>query len=122
MAINALRLWRTSCPTGKLELVFPNGAGNIESHSNIIKRVWNPLQVVCGIVTDKGKARYNFHALRHAAASLFIAHLGWTPKRVQSVLGHASITMTFDRYGHLLTDHDGDREAMKKLEAAIAAA
>jgi len=24
--------------------------------------------------------------LRHAAASLFIAHLGWTPKRLQTVM------------------------------------
>jgi integrase len=122
MAINALREWRTSCPTGELDLMFPNGAGNIESHANVIKRAWNPLHVACGIVTDKGKARYSLHTLRHAAASLFIAHLGWTPKRVQGVLGHASITMTFDRYGHLFEDREGDKEAMKKLEAAIIAA
>lgn len=122
MAVNALRQWRGDCPAGRLELVFPNGAGNIESHSNIVKRVWNPLQIACGLVSDAGKPRYSFHAVRHAAASLFIAHLGWTPKRVQSVLGHASITMTFDRYGHLLEDRNGDCEAMKKLEAAIVAA
>jgi len=48
--------------------------------------------------------------------------LGWTPKRVQAVLGHSSIKMTFDTYGHLFADHEGDREAMKKLEAAISAA
>jgi integrase len=45
-------------------------------------------------------------------------HLGWTPKRVQVVMGHASIRMTYDLYGHLFED----REAMKKIEAAIAAA
>jgi hypothetical protein len=33
------------------------------------------------------KARYGSHVLRHAAASLFIQHLGWTPKRVQIVMG-----------------------------------
>jgi integrase len=65
---------------------------------------------------------YSFHALRHAAASLFIQHLGWSPKRVQSVIGHVSITMTFNTYGHLFSDHEGDREAMKKLEAAIVVA
>jgi integrase len=65
---------------------------------------------------------YGFHALRHAAASLFIAHLGWTPKRVQTVMGHASIQMTYDRYGHLFEDRESDREAMKKLEAAVVAA
>ena len=122
MSINCLRSWRCVSPKGELDLVFPNGAGNIESLTNITKRVWKPLQRSCGIVTEDGKARYAFHSLRHAAASLFIATLGWTPKRVQSVLGHASITMTFDRYGHLFTDRDGDKEAMKKLEAAIVAA
>jgi integrase len=118
LCINALKQWKLACPKGELDLVFPNGAGNIESQGNILNRVWGPLQVAAGI-TD---ARYTFHSLRHAAASLFIAHLGWTPKRVQSVLGHASISMTFDRYGHLFADHEGDREAMKKLEAAIVAA
>ena len=63
-------------------------------------------------------AKYGLHALRHAAASLFIAHLGWTPKRVQTVMGHSSIQMTFDLYGHLFEDREGDREAMKRLEAA----
>jgi len=44
------------------------------------------------------EARYGFHMLRHAAASLFIKHLGWSPKRLQTVMGHATISMTFDRY------------------------
>jgi integrase len=122
MAVNALRQWRASCPKGELDLVFPNGAGRVESQGNILNRVWGPLQLDCDITDDDGKPRFTFHSLRHAAASLFIAHLNWTPKRVQSVLGHASITMTFDRYGHLFADHEGDREAMKKLEAAIVAA
>jgi integrase len=78
------------------------------------ERVLLPLQQSCGIT-----AQYGFHALRHAAASLFIAHLGWTPKRVQAVMGHASIRMTYDLYGHLFEDPEADREAMKKLEAAV---
>jgi integrase len=60
--------------------------------------------------------------LRHAAASLFIAYLGWTPKRVQTVMGHSSITMTYDLYGHMFENKDSDREAMQKIEAAITAA
>ncbi len=132
MLTNALKQWQAACPVGELGLVFPNGAGNVESHTNIVKRFWNPLQIKAAVTLNTGKvdaegepvlkAKYGFHAIRHAAASLFIAHLGWTPKRVQSVLGHASITMTFDRYGHLFEDHDGDKEAMKKLEAAVVAA
>jgi integrase len=53
---------------------------------------------------------------------LFIAYLGWTPKRVQTVMGHSSITMTFDRYGHLFENSETDRGAMEKIEAAITAA
>jgi integrase len=121
MAINALRQWRCVCPVGELGLVFPTNAGTVDSLTNIVKRVYAPLQCRCGIVTEAGKARYSFHSLRHAAASLFIT-LGWTPKRVQSVLGHASITMTYNTYGHLFTDREGDKEAMKRLEAAIVAA
>ena len=133
MVVNALRQWREGpCPAGLLDLVFPNGNGNVESHANITTRFWFPLQLKHQIAVDSGEkdeagnpvlaAKYGLHALRHAAASLFIAHLGWTPKRVQAVMGHASITMTFDRYGHLFEDREGDREAMKKLEAAIVAA
>jgi integrase len=121
MCVNALRQWKLACPKGALDLVFPNGAGNIENQSNILDRIWEPLQRACGIVNELGEARYNFHSLRHAAASLFIS-LNWTAKRIQSVLGHSSISMTFDRYGHLFNDAAGDKEAMKKLEAAIVAA
>jgi integrase len=91
MAINALRQWRQDCPRGTLDLVFPNNRGNIESLQNLRERVFIPLQRTAGIVAET----YGFHALRHAAASLFIAHLGWTPKRVQVVMGHANIAMTF---------------------------
>lgn len=132
MVVNALRQWRASCPAGKLDLVFPNGAGNVENHSNIQHRFWEPLQIAAGLSLDSGKVddkgqpilggKYGFHMLRHVAASLFIAHLGWTPKRLQEVMGHSSITITFDLYGHLFEDLEGDREAMKKLEAAVVAA
>jgi integrase len=117
MAINALRLWRPSCPAGGLDLAFPNRHGRVQSLQNLRERVFMPLQKAAGITSQ-----YGFHALRHAAASLFIAHLAWTPKRVQTVMGHSSIRMTYDLYGHLFEDPEADREAMKKIEAAIVAA
>lgn len=132
IVINALRTWRPRCPAGEHDLVFPNNRGNIESLQNLRERVFEPLQRKAGMVVASGEndadgnpvtsAKYGFHALRHAAASLFIAHLGWTPKRVQVVMGHANISMTFDRYGHLFEDPEADREAMKKIEAAVVAA
>jgi integrase len=43
------------------------------------------------------------HELRHTAASLAIA-AGASVKGVQAMLGHASATLTLDRYGHLFGD------------------
>jgi integrase len=101
----------------------------VESLPNIWHRFWSPLQIKCGVVHTiqvNGmavvKAKYGWHMLRHAAASLFIQHVGCAPKRVQTVMGHSTINMTFDLYGHLFEDVEADREAMKKIEAAIVAA
>jgi integrase len=129
IVVNTLTAWKSECPVGELKLVFPNGSGNVESLPNIWHRFWSPLQIKCGVVhtiqvNEKAvvKAKYGWHMLRHAAASLFIQHLGWAPKRVQTVMGHSTINMTFDLYGHLFEDVEADREAMKKIEAAIVAA
>jgi integrase len=45
------------------------------------------------------------HDLRHTAISLWIAS-GANPKVVQTKAGHASIKVTYDRYGHLFPDYD----------------
>jgi len=130
--VNALKQWKDDCPKGLLDLVFPNGAGNIESLTNVWKKFWIPLQIDCGMTIDTGKkddngspmleSRYGFHALRHAAASLFIQYLKWSPKRLQTVMGHSSVRMTFDLYGHLFDDIEKDRADLATIEAAIRAA
>jgi integrase len=112
MVVNTLKQWSLVAPG---ELVFANGNGRAQSHATFSSRVWKPLQQKCGM------PHYEFHSLRHAAASLFIETLGWSPKRIQAVMGHSSITMTFDRYGHLFETGDNSA-AMKRLEAAIVAA
>jgi integrase len=84
IVVNTLREWRLACPKGSLDLVFPTGAGNVEDHPNIIARGWNPVQVAAGVVTSAGGGpKYNFHVLRHAAASMFIEQ-GMNPKRIQT--------------------------------------
>ncbi|GLQ05873.1 hypothetical protein GCM10007924_10940 [Sneathiella chinensis] len=55
-------------------------------------------------------AKYNFHALRHFHASMLIAS-GATPKEVQVEMGHSSIQVTFDVYGHLFPENDAERTA-----------
>jgi integrase len=112
LVVNSLRIWRVSCPKGDLDLVFPTKDGKPQNMSNFHTHAWYPLIARC-------RVDYKFHMLRHAAASLFIAYLGWTPKRIQSVMGHSSVSMTFDLYGHLFEDKEADRGAMAKLEAAV---
>ena len=134
-----LREWKLVCPktdTGKrdaegnpvkiLDLVFPNGAGKIESHANVVKRGLIPAMIGAGVSVPSGEvdkdgqpvmvAKYKgTHALRHFFASWCInpvasGGMGLSPKEVQERMGHASITMTMDRYGHLFPRGDAAAE------------
>ncbi|MGH2827770.1 MAG: tyrosine-type recombinase/integrase [Actinomycetota bacterium] len=63
-----------------------------------------------------------FHDLRHTCASLLIAQ-GAHPKEIQERLGHSTIRLTFDRYGHLLPSlderlRDGLEEAFQTAQSA----
>jgi integrase len=113
--LNSLREWKLACPKGDLDLAFPNSLGKVESHSNIICRGFVPAQVAAGIMVD-GKAKYTgLHALRHFFASWCINRrkdggLELPGKIVQERLGHATIGMTMDRYGHLFPRHDDSEE------------
>jgi integrase len=138
MVLNALREWKLACPRtkatdndpGRLWLVFPNGDGKPESHANIINRGFGPIQVKAGVSEphatakgDDGKpirvAKYGMHALRHFFASWAIEQ-GFSPKRLQSLLGHASIQMTFDVYGHLFPSLEDDHAKFAAGELAMA--
>jgi integrase len=137
LVLNALREWKLACPRlktngedpGRLWLVFPNGDGKPESHTNIINRGFNPIQVTAGVSEphttakgDHGKsvraAKYGMHALRHFFASWTIEQ-GFSPKRLQSLLGHASIQMTFDVYGHLFPSIEDDHAKFAAGELAM---
>jgi integrase len=122
-----------SCPNppeGASALVFPNGSGKPESHANILNRGFWPLQVTAGVTRPRkvkdaaGKTveiadpKYSLHALRHAAAALFIQQ-GFTAKKVQTIMGHASIQMTYDVYGYLLDRAEDDGEAMAQMQARL---
>jgi integrase len=112
---NTLKEWKLRCPKSELGLVFPNGKGNVEDLVNVVRRGLIPAAITAGLVKD-GKARYTgMHALRHFYASWCInsredGGLGLLPKSVQERLGHSSITITYDRYGHLFPRGDDARE------------
>lgn len=118
---DALKEWSHKAPRSELNLVFPNSRGKVQNYSNFYNRVFRPMLVDNGIVNAEGKARFGIHALRHAAASLFIEQ-GWPPKKIQTLLGHASITMTMDVYGHLFESAEEDAALFEKLERDLLAA
>jgi integrase len=114
--VNTLREWRLACPKGDRNLAFPNIHGGLDHRSSVINRSFRPAQVAAGIVNAKGRAKYGgLHALRHFYASWCINRrvdggLELPLKVVQTRLGHASIQMTADRYGHLFPSGDDGAE------------
>jgi integrase len=91
-------------------LVFGSPRGGALRLSNFQHRVWSP--ALEG--TDLEGVR--IHDLRHTAASILI-NRGLHPKIVQQHLGHSSIVVTMDRYGHL---YPSDTERVQDaLDAAF---
>lgn len=128
--LHTLKAWKLACPIGKLGLVFPTGAGGVETHGNILSRVFWPIQVAAGVVVmidgkdEQGRAvtvpdaKFSLHALRHAAAALWIEQ-GLSPKRIQGLMGHASIQQTFDQYGYLFEARDDEAAMMAGVEKGL---
>jgi hypothetical protein len=62
-------------------------------------RVWRPATRAAGL------DGLRIHDLRHTAVALWIA-AGANPKEVAARAGHASVSFTLDRYGHLYPEAD----------------
>ena len=116
MVTNTLREWKIACPKSGLDLVFPTGKGTPENHANVINRGLIPAQIAAGVVTAEGAAKYSgLHALRHFYASWCVnsiadGGLGLSAKAAQGRLGHSTIVMTLDTYGHLFPRGDDGSE------------
>ena len=121
--VSALRKWKVACPVNNLNLVFPSANGSVISHAQLNGRLFHNLQIHAGIFdtgeNEKGeetrKKRYSLHALRHAAASLWIEKKV-SPKTIQTWMGHHSIQVTFDTYGHLFEKAELDGSAAEAIE------
>ena len=134
--MNVLKTWKLQWVANDRELVFATRNRKALPPNQIYSNYWIPLLVKLGLAGPRtvyahpkpsaggrawyAKPNYHFHALRHVAASLFIEQ-GFTPKRVQDLLGHSSINMTFDIYGHLFPAPEDDAEAMAQLQARVMA-
>jgi integrase len=115
--VNALKEHRMALPK-PLRLVFPNGHGQVDSHTSIHGRGFTGVQVRAGVVDAEGRPKFGMHALRHFFAS-WVIEQGFSPKKVQALLGHATIAMTFDRYGHLFPSLEDDHARFAAAALAI---
>ena len=88
------------------DLVFPSLKGTPLDISNVLHH----FQKVC-VAATLPKLRY--YDLRHTHASLLNAS-GLHPKLIAERLGHSSIKLTMDTYGHLF--EGSDREAAKHMD------
>lgn len=128
----ALRMWVMAAP--KSEYLFPNEDGGVWGYQNLWTRFWIPLMNRAGLITNKpasdtarsykseyaelSQPAFGLHMLRHVYASLQIEQ-GVTPKRLQKLMGHATLKMTLDTYGHLWPDDDADRARARSVENAL---
>src|SRR4051812_30519924 len=60
---------------------------------------------------DAGLAPLGFHEARHTYASIAVA-AGLNPKTLSTYMGHSTITITFDRYGHLMPGSEDEARAL----------
>jgi integrase len=115
IAANTLREWKLACPHG--ELVFPANSGRPADYSSIVTWGLIPAWKAAGV-----NGRYSgLHCLRHFYASWLINRkadggLELPLKTVQGRLGHSTLAMTADVYGHLFpeSDHMGELEAAER--------
>lgn len=134
IVINTLRQWKLAGTKSDMGLVFPNLKGRPEALQPIVRDGYQAAQKRAGVVLPgkekdaDGKlimvAKYSgLHSLRHFYASWCINRradggLELPPKVVQDRLGHSSITMTMDTYGHLFPRGD-DADEMAAAESAL---
>lgn len=110
--VAVLKQWKLACPAQPQELVFPSQRGKPISHHILLNDVVGP------VVAAAKVGKFGLHSFRHAAASLWIEQ-GLNPKRVQALMGHSSIAVTFDVYGHLFEQTETDAGDAAAIERAL---
>lgn len=105
-----------SVPDDPATLVFISPNGHPLRNTNFRRNIWYPALAEAGLPEG-----LRIHDLRHTCASLLISQ-GAHPKAIQAHLGHSSIAVTMDKYGHLFPSdidalaHSLDRARSQALE------
>lgn len=78
------------------DLVFASTTGTPMNRNNLLRRYLRPALVRADL------PELTLHDLRHTFASIMLFEWRVSPRVVQEMLGHRSIRMTMDIYGHLM--------------------
>jgi integrase len=93
----------SSATTSTIDRALPSSAVQLRCWSRRLTafraRAWRPATRAAGL------DGLRIHDLRHTAVALWIA-AGANPKEVAARAGHASVSSTLDRYGHLYPEAD----------------
>lgn len=110
--VSDLSVYRQLYPGGPEDYLFRSETGGPMDPDNWRNRRYHPLLDAAGL------RRVPLHALRHSYASLLI-NAGENLKYVSHQMGHASIQITADLYGHLFRETGAS--AMARLDEQITA-
>ena len=95
-------------------LLFPNKVGHVGHYPSFHTHVWKPL-------VKAAKLPYKTpHAQRHTFATLLLED-GADPRYVQKLLGHSSIKITSDTYGHVMDETHEQKQSLSRLDALVMA-
>ena len=90
--------------------VFCRETGELVDPDHLRKRVFY------GLLKASGVRKIRFHDLRHTFASLLLQQ-GESPVYVKEQMGHSSIQITVDLYGHLIPG--GNKQAVDRLDSTV---
>lgn len=121
VTLDALRIWRDQQQFEKKnlhdwphpELVFTTEVGTPIHPRNLRDRALKRT------LQRAGCPRVKWHELRHSAAT-FLLSQGAPIRVVQEILGHSTVRITLDLYGHVLREQK--KEAADKIDAFLAGA
>ncbi len=89
-------------------------------NTSTFQALWNPLMKGLGLWDEPtGRPKFTPHALRHAAASLWIeARL--PDLHLKTLLGHANVSTTYNIYGHVFPEDRSGHEIVASVAARFA--